>query len=53
MMSWCTVINCNNKTKNNREVSHSQLTKNASVHKGSIHATGCPVDNLPSKIRHF
>ena len=49
-MSWCTVINCNNKTKNNREVSHFQLTKNASGHKGLIHAKGRPVDNLPSKI---
>ena len=49
-MSWCAVINCNNKTKNNREVSYFRLPKDASGHKDWIHATGRPIDNLPSKI---
>ena len=49
-MSWCAVINCNNKTKNNREVSYFRLPKDTSVHKDWIHATGRPIDNLPSKI---
>ena len=48
-MSWWAVINCNNKTKNNREVPYFQLPKDASVHKDWIHATGRPIDNLPSK----
>ena len=51
-MSWCAVINCNNKTKNKREVSYFRLSKNTSVHKDWIYATGCPVDNLPSKIKN-
>ena len=49
-MSWCTVIKCNNKTKNNREVSYFWLPKDTSVHEDWIHAIGHPVDNLPSKI---
>ena len=49
-MSWWAVINCNNKTKNNREVPYFQLPKDTSVHKDWIHATGRPIDNLPSKI---
>ena len=53
MMSWCAVINCNDKIKNNREVSYFRLPKDTSVHKDWIHATGCPVDNLPSKIENL
>ena len=49
-MSWCAVINCNNKTKNNREVSYFRLPKDTSVHKDWIHATGRPIDNFSSKI---
>ena len=49
-MSWCAVINCNNKTKNNREVSYFRLPKDTSVHKDWNHATSRPIDNLPSKI---
>ena len=52
-MSCCAVINCNNKTKNNREVSYFRLPKNTSVHKDWIHAAGRPVDNLPSKIENL
>ena len=52
-MSWCAVINCNNKTKYNGEVSYFQLPKDTSVHKDWIHATDGPVDNLPSKIFIF
>ena len=52
-MSWRAAINCNNKTKNNREVSYFQLSKDTSVHKDWIHATGHPLDNLPSKIENF
>ena len=37
-MSWCAVINCNNKTKNKREVSYFGQSKNTSVHKDWIHA---------------
>ena len=51
VISWCEAIN--NKTKNNREVSYFRLLKDASVHKGWIHATGRLVDNLPSKIGNF
>ena len=47
-MSLCAVINCINKT--NRKVSYFRLPKDTSVHKDWIHATGCPADNLPSKI---
>ena len=33
-MSWCAVINCNNKAKTkNREVSYFRLSKDTSVHK--------------------
>ena len=53
VMSWCAVINCNNKTKKNREVSFFRLPKDASVHKDWIHATGHPLDNLPSKVKNF
>ena len=53
VMSWCAAINYNSKTKNNREVSYFPLNKDTSVHKGRIHAAGCPVDNLPSKIGNF
>ena len=49
-MSWCAVINCNNKTKNNRDVSYFRLPKDTSVHKDWIHGTGFPIDSLPSKI---
>ena len=49
-MSWCAVINCNNKIKNNKEVSYFQLPKYTSIHKDWIHATGRPIDHLPSKI---
>ena len=49
-MSWCAVINCNNKTKNNRDVSHFRLPEDTSVLKDWIHATGRPIDNFPSKI---
>ena len=51
-MSWCAVINCNNKTKNDREVSYFRLPKVTSVHKDWIHVTGrhVTIDNLPSKI---
>ena len=49
-MSWCAVINYNNKTKSNREVSYFRLLKDTSVHKDWIYVTGRPVDNLPSKI---
>ena len=49
-MFWSAVINCNNKTKNNREVSYLRLTEDTSVHKDWIHAIGRTVDNLPSKI---
>ena len=52
-MSCCAVINRNNKTKNNREVSYFRLPKDTSVHKDWIHATGLPVDNLESKIKHL
>ena len=52
-MSWCAVINCNNKTKNNREVSYFRLPKDKSVHKDWIHATGRPVDNLPFKMENL
>ena len=31
-------------------MSYFRLTKDTSIHKDWIHATGCPVDNLPSKI---
>ena len=48
-MSWCAVINCNNK-KNNRELSYFWLPKDTTVQKDWIHATGRPIDNLPSKI---
>ena len=50
VMSWCAVINCNNTTKHNRKVSYFRLPKDTSVHKDWIHATGCPIDHLPSKI---
>ena len=50
-LSWCAVINYNSKTKNNREVSYFRLSKDTSVHKDWIHATGHPLDNLPSKIK--
>ena len=49
-MSRCAVINCNNKTKNNRAVSYFRLPKDTSVHKDWIFATCRPIDNLPSKI---
>ena len=49
-MSWRAAINCNNKTKNNREVSYFQLSKDTSIHKDWIHAIGHPLDSLPSKI---
>ena len=49
-MSWCAVLNCNNKTKNDREVSYFRLPKDTSVHKDWIHVTGRRIDNLPSKI---
>ena len=49
-MSWYAVINCNNKTKNNREVSYFRQPKDTTLHKDWIHSTGCAVDNLPSKI---
>ena len=49
-MSLCAVINCNKKNKIIREASYFQLTKITSVHKDWIHATGCQVDNVLSKI---
>ena len=49
-MSCCAVINCNKKTKNNREVSYFRLPIDTSIHKDWIHTTDCAVDNLPSKI---
>ena len=53
-MSWCAVINCNNKKKkNNGEVSYFRLSKDTSVHKDCIHATGYPLDNLLSKIENL
>ena len=48
-MSWCAVINSNNKTQNNREAPHLQLLKDTRVHKDWIHATNCQVDKLSSK----
>ena len=41
------------KQKNKREVSHFRLSKDRSVHKDWVHATGCQVDNLPSKIENI
>ena len=52
-MSWCAIINCNNKTKINRKVSYFRLPKDTSVYKDWIHATGHPVDNLPSKTENL
>ena len=49
-ISWFTVVNYNNKTQNDREVSYFQLPKDTSVHKDWIHATNRQVDNLPSKL---
>ena len=49
----CNVLVCSHKLQKQnkkREVSYFQLTKDTSIHKDWIHATGCPVDNLPSKI---
>ena len=34
-------------------MSHFRLPENASVHKDWIHATGPPVDNLPSKMENL
>ena len=31
VMCWCAAINCNNKTKNNGEVSYFQIPKDTSV----------------------
>ena len=53
MMSCCPVINCNSKTKNNREVFYFQLTKNTSVHKGLIHATGAQLKLCSQKQETF
>ena len=53
-MSWCAFINCNNKAKTkNTEVSYFLLSKDTSVHKDQIHATGHPLDNLPSKMENL
>ena len=53
VMSWCAVISCNNNAKNTRVVSYFQQPKDTSVPKDWIHATGHPVDNLPSKIKNL
>ena len=47
IISWCAIIYCNYKAQNNRRF---QLSKDTSVRKDWIHAIGCQVDNLPSKI---
>ena len=53
-ISWCAVINCNNKAKmKNREMSYFRLSKDSSDHKDQIHPTGHLLDNLPSKIENF
>ena len=45
-ISWFAVVNYNNKTQNDREVSYFQLLKDTSVHKDWIHATNREVDNF-------
>ena len=50
-MSWCAVINCHNKTKNNRDVSYFQLpSEDNNIRKAWIHALGRPISNLPNSI---
>ena len=39
--------------KNNREVSYFRLSKDSRVHKDWIHATGHPLDNMPSIMENL
>ena len=51
-MSWCAVINCNKKKKKKIEKclisDYPKIQTFIKIH--WIHATSCPIDNLPSKI---
>ena len=51
------VFVCNHKLQQQNkkmiEKCYFQLPKDTSVYKDWSHATGCPVDNLPSKIKNL